>query len=150
VNTTSNATIDIVVVYDNPLASQLSAKLLKNESDIRVAAVCLNVNETLDAVKQVQPKVIVFELAKSYPTGSALLRSTGIEYPDLRAIVVSRHVNELDVFRTTGAAGFVATDLAARYLAMCIRNVHAGASWIEYTNQKRRLSTPAGGIERLD
>jgi hypothetical protein len=44
VNTTSNATIDIVVVYDNPLASQLSAKLLKNESDIRVAAVCLNVN----------------------------------------------------------------------------------------------------------
>jgi DNA-binding NarL/FixJ family response regulator len=150
VNTTSNATIDIVVVYDNPLASQLSAKLLKNESDIRVAAVCLNVNETLDAVKQVQPKVIVFELAKSYPTGSALLRSTGIEYPDLRAIVVSRHVNELDVFRTTGAAGFVATDLAARYLAMCIRNVHAGASWIEYTNQKRRLSTPAGGIERLE
>jgi DNA-binding NarL/FixJ family response regulator len=101
-------------------------------------------------VKQVQPKVIVFELAKSYPTGSALLRSTGIEYPDLRAIVVSRHVNELDVFRTTGAAGFVATDLAARYLAMCIRNVHAGASWIEYTNQKRRLSTPAGGIERLE
>ena len=149
-NTTSNATIDIVVVYDNPLASQLSAKLLKNESDIRVAAVCLNVNETLDAVKQVQPKVIVFELAQSYPTGSALLRSTGIEYPDLRAIVVSRHVNELDVFRTTGAAGFVAADLATRYLAMCIRNVHAGASWIEYTNQKRRLSTPAGGIDRFE
>ena len=149
-NTTSNATIDIVVVYDNPLASQLSAKLLKNESGIRVAAVCLNVNETLDAVKQVQPSVIVFELAKSYPTGSALLRATGLEYPDLRAIVVSRHVNELEVFRTTGAAGFVATDLASRCLAMCIRNVHTGASWIEYTNQKRRLSTPAGGIDRLE
>ena len=149
-NTTSNATIDIVVVYDNPLASQLSAKLLKIESDIRVAAVCLNVNETLDAVKHVQPQVIVFELAKSYPTGSALLRATGLEHPDLRAIVVSRHVNELDVFRTTGAAGFVSSDLASRYLAMCIRNVHAGASWIEYTNQKRRLSTPAGGIDTLE
>ena len=145
-NATSNATIEIVVVYDNPLASQLSAKLLKSETDIRVAAVCLNVAETLDAVKQVQPPVIVFELASSYPNGSALLRSTGLEYPDLRAIVVSRHVNELDVFRATGAAGFVASDLARRFLAPCIRNVHQGASWIEYTNQKRRFSTPAGGL----
>jgi DNA-binding NarL/FixJ family response regulator len=150
VNTTENATIEIVVVYDNPLASQLSAKIIKPETDIRVAAVCLNVNETLDAIKQVQPPVIVFELAGSYPSGSALLRSIGLEYADLRAIVVSRHVNELDVFRTTGAAGFVASDLARRYLAACIRNVHQGASWIEYTSSKRRLSTPAGGIDNVE
>jgi DNA-binding NarL/FixJ family response regulator len=149
VNTTENATIEIVVVYDNPLASQLSARIIKPETDIRVAAVCLNVNETLDAVRKVQPPVIVFELAGSYPTGSALLRSTGLEYPELRAVVVSRHVNELDVFRSTGAAAFVASDLASRYLASCIRNVHQGASWIEYTNQKRRLSTPVGGIESV-
>ena len=146
---TSNATIDIVVVYDNPLASQSSPKILKSESDIRVAAVCLNVNETLAAMKQVQPRVIVFELANSYPAGSALLRNVGLEYPDVRAVVVSRHVNELDVFRSTGASGFVATDLASRYLALCIRNVDQGASWIEYTNQKRRLSTPIGGIPVL-
>ena len=148
-HTTSNATIDIVVVYDNPLASQSTPKILKSETDIRVAAVCLNVNETLDAMKQVQPRVVVFELANSYPAGSALLRNVGLEYPDARAIVVSRHVNELDVFRTTGASGFVATDLGSRYLAMCIRNVDQGASWIEYTNQKRRLSSPAGGIPVL-
>ena len=148
-NTTSNATTDVVVVYDNPLASQSSPKILKPETDIRVAAVCLNVNETLAAMKQVQPRVIVFELANSYPAGSGLLRNVGLEHPDVRAIVVSRHVNELDVFRSTGASGFVATDLASRYLALCIRNVEQGASWIEYTNQKRRLSTPIGGIPVL-
>lgn len=148
-NATANTTIDVVVVFDNPLASQSSPKILKNETDVRVAAVCLNVNETLDAMKQVKPRVIVFELANSYPSGSALLRNVGLEFPDVRAIVVSRHVNELDVFRTTGASGFVATDLASRHLAMCIRNVEQGASWIEYTNQKRRLSTPTGGIPAL-
>lgn len=148
-NTTSNAAIDIVVVYDNPLASQSSPKILKAERDIRVAAVCLNVNETLAAMRQVKPRVIVFELAHSYPTGSAMLRNVGLEFPDVRAIVVSRHVNELDVFRSTGASGFVATDLATRYLAMCVRNVDQGASWIEYTNQKRRLSTPGGGVPSL-
>lgn len=145
-NTTSNATIDIVVVYDNPLASQISARILKQETDIRVAAVCLNVNETLEAIRSVQPKVIVFELANSYPTGSALLRNIGLEYPEARAIVLSRHVNELEVFRTSGASGFVASDLASRYLGACIRNVEQGASWIEYTAQKRRLSTPSAGI----
>lgn len=144
--TTSNATIDVVVVYDNPLASQQSARLLKTESDIRVAAVCLNVAETLDAIQQVQPAVTILELAISYPTGSALLRTIGLEYPELRAIVVSRHADEVDVFRWTGAAGFVAGDLASQHLAMCIRNVRQGASWIEYTNQTRRLSTPVGGI----
>lgn len=149
-NTTENATIEIVVVYDNPLASQLSARVIQPETDIRVAAVCLNVNETLAAISQVQPAVIVFELAGSYPTGSALLRSIGLEYPELRAIVVSRQVNELEVFRTTGAAGFVDSDLVRRYLASCIRNVHHGASWIEYTSQKRRLSTPVGGIESVE
>jgi DNA-binding NarL/FixJ family response regulator len=149
VNSTSNATTDVVVVYDNPLASQSSPKILKNEREIRVAAVCLNVNETLAAMRQVKPRVIVFELANSYPAGSALLRNVGLEFPDVRAIVVSRHVNELDVFRSTGASAFVATDLATRYLAMCIRNLEQGASWIEYTNQKRRLSTPVGGIPSL-
>lgn len=149
-NTTSNATIDVVVVYDNPLASQLSARLLKPETDIRVAAICLNVNETLDAIRQVRPAVIVFELASSYPTGSALLRSIGLEHPELRAVVVSRHPNEVDVFRWTGAAGFVVSDLASRYLAMCIRNVQQGASWIEYTNQLRRLSTPVGGVPAVE
>lgn len=144
--TTSNATIDIVVVYDNPLASQQSARLLKTESDIRVAAVCLNLAETLDAIRQVKPAVTILELASSYPTGNALLRTVGLEHPELRAIVVSRHAEEVDVFRWTGAAGFVAADLAGRYLAMCTRNVHQGASWIEYTNQTRRLSTPVGGI----
>ena len=144
--TTSNATIAIVVVFDNPLASQISARILKRETDIRVAAVCLNVSETLDAIKNVQPRVIIFELANSYPTGSALLRNIGLEYPEARAIVVSRHVQELDVFRTSGASGFVASDLASRYLAACIRNVEHGASWIEYTTQKRRLSTPAVGV----
>jgi DNA-binding NarL/FixJ family response regulator len=143
VNATCNATIDIVVVYDNPLASQLTARLLKTETDIRVAAVCLNITEMLDAVRQVQPTVIVFELANSYPSGSALLRSTGLEHPDLRAIVVSRHVNELELFRSTGAAGFVAADLASRHLATCVRTVHLGASWIEYSTHKRRPSMPA-------
>ena len=145
-NTTSNATIDIVVVYDNPLASQTSARILKQETDIRVAAVCLNMSETVDAIKSVRPKVIVFELANSYPAGCAMLRNIGLEFPEARGIVVSRHVNELDVFRTSGASGFVATDLTSRYLAACIRNVEHGASWIEYTSQKRRLSTPIGGI----
>lgn len=149
-NTTSNATIDIVVVYDNPLASQLTARILKDETDIRVAAICLNVSETLDAMKSVRPKVIVFELAISYPTGCGLLRNVGLEYPEARAIVVSRHVNELDVFRGSGASGFVAADLAHRYLAACIRNVDDGASWIEYTTQKRRLSTPTGGISSIE
>lgn len=145
-NTTSNAIIDIVVAYDNPLASQISARILGQEAGIRVGAVCLNVSETLDAIRTVQPKVIVIELANSYPAGSALLRTIGLEYPEACAIVISRHVNELDVFRTSGASGFVASDLASRYLGACIRNVEQGASWIEYTTQKRRLSTLSGGF----
>lgn len=149
-NTTSIPTIDVVVVYDNPLASQLSAKLLQSETDIRVAAVCLNIAETLDAVKDVRPPVIVFELANSYRTGCGLVRSVGLEYPDLRAVVISRHVNELEIFRACGATGFVAADLASRHLAMCVRNAHLGASWIEYTNQKRRLSTPMGGVPTVE
>ena len=125
-NTTSNATIDVVVVYDNPLASQLSARLLKPETDIRVAAVCLNLNETLDAIRRVQPGVIVFELAGSYPTGSALLRNIGLEHPELRAVVVSRHPDEVDVFRWTGAAlaaAVMGLPLAVRAMRQAIDSV---------------------------
>jgi two-component system invasion response regulator UvrY len=146
VNTdTTASTITIVVVDDHPLASTGIARVLKRESDLDVAAICYGETESIDAVRRHSPDIIVFEFPNPRTGGPALLRAVANAHPDARVIVVGRHTSEIDMFRDAGAAGFVTTEECGRFLAACVRNVYAGATWIEYTGRRRRVSTPPGG-----
>ena len=142
---TPTETITVVVVADHPLASSGVARVLKREADMDVAAVCFGEAESISAVRRHEPAIIVFEFPNPRSGGPALLRSIALAKPGTRIIVVGQHTSEIDKFRDAGAAGFVVTDQSAKYLAACIRNVHQGATWIEYTGRVRRVSTPPGG-----
>ena len=138
-------TITVVVVDDHPLASTGVARLLKNEPALDVAAVCYGEVEAVTAVLKHEPSIVVFEFPNPRAGGQALLRSVAVAHPRARLIVVGQHASEIDKFRDAGASGFLITGEAKRFLAACVRNVYAGATWIEYTGQIRRVSTPPGG-----
>jgi len=142
---TSTQTITVVVVDDHPLASTGVAHLLKPEPDLDVAAVCYGDVEAVNAVLRHEPAMVVFEFPNPRAGCQEMLRTVAVAHPRARLIVVAQHTSEIDRFRDAGASGFLTTDQARKFLAPCIRNVHAGATWIEYTGRMRRVSTPPGG-----
>lgn len=142
---TPTETITVVVVDDHPLASSGIARLLKREPDLDIAAVCFGEAESISAIRRHEPGIIVFEIPNPRSGGPALLRSIALAKPGTRIIVVGPHTSEIDKFRDAGAAGYVTTEQSARFMAACVRNVHQGATWIEYTGRVRRVSTPPGG-----
>jgi two-component system, NarL family, response regulator len=142
---TPTETITVVIVDDHPLASTGIARVLKGERDMDVAAVCYGEAEAVNAALKHEPAVVVFEFPNARPGSQALLRSVALAHPRARLIVVGPHTSEIDRFRDAGASGFLITGQARQFLAASIRNVLAGATWIEYTGRVRRVSTPPGG-----
>lgn len=142
---TPTETITVVIVDDHPLASTGIARLLKGERDLDVAAVCYGEAEAVNAVLKHEPSVVVFEFPNARSGSQLFLRSVAVAHPRARLIVVGPHTSEIDKFRDAGASGFLTTEQAKQFLAVCIRNVVAGATWIEYTGRMRRVSTPPGG-----
>ena len=142
---TPTQTIPVVIVDDHPLASSGVARLLRSEPDLDVAAVCYGEAEAVNAVLKHEPPIVVFEFPNPRKGSQDLLRSVALAYPRARLIVVGQHTSEIDKFRDAGASGFVTTAQAKEFLAVCIRNVYTGATWIEYTGRMRRVSTPPGG-----
>ena len=142
---TPTETITLVVVDDHPLASTGIARLLKDEPDLDVAAVCYGEAEAVNAVLTHEPSVVIFEFPNARSGSQLLLRSVAVAHPRARLIVVGPHTSEIDKFRDVGAGGFLTTEQAKQFLAICVRNVVAGATWIEYTGRMRRVSTPPGG-----
>ena len=142
---TSTETITVVIVDDHPLASTGIARVLKGERDIDVAAVCYGEAEAVNAVLKHEPAVVVFEFPNPRAGSQTLLRSVAVAQPRARLVIVGQHTSEIDRFRDAGARGFLTTEQSRQFLAVCIRNVLAGATWIEYTGRMRRVSTPPGG-----
>ena len=142
---TPTDTISVVVVDDHPLASTGVARLLKGEPGFDVAAVCYGEAEAVTAVLRHEPSIVVFEFPNPRNGSQEVLRSVAAAHPRARLIVVAHHTSEIDKFRDAGASAFLMTDQAPRHLAACVKNVVAGATWMEYTGRVRRVSTPPGG-----
>jgi DNA-binding NarL/FixJ family response regulator len=144
-NQNSVPTIDLVIVDDHPLASSGIARILKRETDLRVAAECLSGVEAVEAVQRTKPAVVVFELHSPHASGAMLLRAVRNVDAHAQVVVVTRNIGERENLRTAGVTGFVTTDLAGKHLAACIRAVHDGATWIEYVGNPRTSpsSSPA-------
>jgi two-component system, NarL family, response regulator len=142
---TPTQSITVVIVDDHPLGSAGVERALRGERDLDVAAVCYGEAEAVNAVLKHEPAVVVFEFPNPRAGSQTLLRSVATAHPGARLIVVGQHTSEVDKFRDAGASGFLTTEQAKQFLPTCIRNVIAGATWIEYTGRLRRVSTPPGG-----
>lgn len=142
---TPTESITVVIVDDHPLGSAGVERTLRRERDLDVAAVCYGEAEAVNAVLKYEPAIVVFEFPNPRSGSQMLLRSVATAHPRARLIVVGQHTSEIDKFRDAGASGFLTTEQAKQFLSACIRNVIAGATWIEYTGRLRRVSTPPGG-----
>jgi DNA-binding NarL/FixJ family response regulator len=125
--------IRLVLADDHPPILQGLTLLLRQEPDLEVLAGCRDGEETLQAVRQFQPDVLILDILMPGKDGLAVLRELRqLEIPT-RVILLTAAIDEdnlLEAMRL-GVGGVVLKEMAVPLLIQCVRKVYAGDQWLE-------------------
>jgi two-component system nitrate/nitrite response regulator NarL len=124
-------TVRILVADDHPIFRDGLTRLLEAEPSYRVVGVAADGNETLRAVAELAPDLVLLDLSMPAPGGMDVLRALGPE-PALRIIVLTASADEREVVEALrwGARGVLLKESATPLLFKCIRCVMGGQYWV--------------------
>ena len=135
--------ITLVLADDHPLILDGLENLLKVEQDFSVLARCGAGGETLEAVRQHQPDILVLDLRMPGMDGFQVLRSLKTTKIATRVVLLTAALDEEALVEviSLGVRGVVLKEMAPQLLVRCIRTVHAGGQWLERQATTRALET---------
>jgi DNA-binding NarL/FixJ family response regulator len=145
--------IRLVLADDHPIVLDGLTQLFAIGRDFQVLARATNGEEALQAVRQLQPDILVLDLRMPGKDGLQVLREMQREALATRTVVLTALDNDdvLDAI-SLGAAGIVLKDMASALLVQCVREVHAGRKWLERSIAGRaveRFVKGEGGTRRM-
>ena len=125
--------IRLILADDHPPILQGLTLLLRQEPDFEVLAGCRDGEETLQAVRQFQPDVLILDILMPGKDGLAVLRELRQLKIPTRVILLTAAIDEdnlLEAMRL-GVGGVVLKEMAVPLLIQCVRKVYAGDQWLE-------------------
>ena len=136
--------IRLVLADDHLLILEALEILLQREPDFHIVARCQNGEETLHAVRQHRPDVLILELHIPGKSGLEVLREMSQDKLPTRVVLLATplHDDELLEALLLGVGGVVLTERTSQQLVGCIRKVYAGDQWLD-------SSTVGGAVETL-
>ena len=136
--------ITLVLADGHPLILDGMENLFHQEKDFRVVARCLGGEETLKAVHEHKPDILVLDIRLSGKDGISVLREMRKAKLSTRVVVLTAALDEEQLAEAVrlGVRGLVLKEMAPKLLVQCIRQVRAGELWLE----KRSVSS---ALEKL-
>ena len=125
--------IRLVLADDHPIVLDGLEQLFRLEKGFEVLARCVNGEETVLAVREHRPDVLILDLQMPGKTGLEVLREMNGEGLPTRVVLLTAALNVDEVLEATrlGVRGVVLKEMAPRLLVQCVRTVHAGGQWLE-------------------
>lgn len=125
--------IRLVLSDDHPIVLDGLEQLFRLEDDFSVVARCRDGFETLRAVREHQPDVLVLDVAIPGKDGIEVLRSLHEEQFPTRVLLLTAALAERQLREAIrlGVAGVVLKETAPEILVEAVREVHAGRRWLE-------------------
>ena len=141
----------LVIVEDHPLVAQGLKALLEHDHD--VVAIVQDSGKAVAAIRRAMPDVVLLDLSMPKRNGMELLPELRANFPDVKILVVTMHVDRsvADMAIGAGADGFVPKESTARELRAAIAAVREGESYISPRVPRRTYREPTvGGDPTLD
>jgi DNA-binding NarL/FixJ family response regulator len=140
--------IRLVLADDHPLILQALEQLFETQPDFQVLARCVSVEETLRAVWQHRPDVLLLDLCMPETGGLTVLRKMKQEEVRTRVVLLTGMVDEEEMLEAIhlGVCGVVLKDTPPALALQCVRAVHTGAQWLE----RRSISQALERLLQLD
>ena len=124
--------IKVLVVDDHTIVRDGICALLALAGDIEVVGQAANGSDALKIVKQLEPDVVLMDIAMPIMGGLEATRRISKEFPRTRVLVLTQYDDKEYVFPVieAGASGFISKAAASTELASGIRSVYQGDSYL--------------------
>jgi len=144
--------IKVLVVDDHTIVRDGICTLLALAGDIEVVGEASNGSDALKMVKELEPDVVLMDIAMPIMDGLEATRRICKEFPRTRVLVLTQYDDKEYVFPVieAGAVGFISKAAASSELAAGIRAVYQGDSYLspsaarllveDYRHGDRRVS----------
>jgi two-component system response regulator NreC len=124
--------IRIVLVEDHAILRQGLKALIEIESDFHIVGEFGSVEDSLDGIRELQPDLVLTDLAFPGRSGIDLLAEIQPLSPLTRKLVLTAHENEeyIRAALNAGADGYILKDANSAELMLAIRTVAAGQQFL--------------------
>ena len=136
----------IYLVDDHPLMRRGYRSLLESQPDLRVCGEAGTVEQALVEVRELQPDLVIADIALGDASGLDLIRRLHGRMPDLPILVVSMHDEVLYAERAlrAGARGYLTKGETDSDLVATVRTLLAGGHHLTPRMQARAIEQMAG------
>lgn len=124
--------IRVLVVDDHTIVRDGICALLALAGDMEVVGEAANGSEALKKVKELQPDVVLMDIAMPIMDGMEATRRISKEFAKTKVLILTQYDDKEYVLPTidAGAAGFITKAAASSELASGIRSVFRGDSYL--------------------
>ncbi|MEM7336577.1 MAG: response regulator transcription factor [Chloroflexota bacterium] len=149
--------ISILLAEDHVLVRAGIRALLQSLSYTEVVAEAGDGQEAVDLIAKLQPNIVLMDISMPKLNGLEVTRRMVKQFPDVRIIMLSMHMNEEYVLQAlnAGAAGYLLKDSSIAELELAIRSVSEGETYLSppvsrhIADYVRRVGSQTSMLERL-
>jgi DNA-binding NarL/FixJ family response regulator len=133
--------VRLILADDHPIVLDGLEQLFRAQKDFTVVARCRDGAETLRAVRQHRPDVLLLDIRMPAPDGLQVIRELQKDSLPTRVVLLTAALEEDDVLEAVrlGVQGVVLKEMSPEMLMECVRKVAAGEQWIERRSLTRAL-----------
>ncbi len=137
----------VLIVDDHPVVRQGLAQLINQEKDLEVRGYAEDAHEAMQAIKNVQPDMVIVDISLKDTSGMDLIKDMKIQYPNLPILTLSMHDESLYAERAlrAGARGYIMKHEATERVITAIRRVLAGEIYVSDSMAAKMVSKLATG-----
>lgn len=137
----------VLIVDDHPIVRQGLAQLINQETDLQVCGQAEDAPEALQAIRQLQPDMVIVDIALKDTSGMELIKDLKVQYPDLPVLTLSMHDEAVYGERAlrAGAKGYIMKQEATEKVVTAIRRVLAGEVYVSNGMAAKMVSRFVGG-----
>jgi DNA-binding NarL/FixJ family response regulator len=138
--------IRVLLADDHTVLREATAELVNNQVDMAVVGQAGTGEATLDLVEELQPDIVIMDIAMPRMDGLEATRNIAREFPTTRVMVLSAHQDPEHVMSLlkAGAASFLPKTVGLSELLEAIRATHRGESVLPPTIAKVVVDNLAG------
>jgi two-component system nitrate/nitrite response regulator NarL len=138
--------VTLVLGDEHPIVLDGLEHLFRLAKNFEILARCTTGEDTLRAVRQHRPNILVFDVHIPWENGLSVLGELIKSKLPTRCVIFTAALNDDEMLETVrlGVSGIVLKDMPPKLLIECIRKVRAGKKWFERDSSARVLEKLAG------
>lgn len=141
--------IKVYIMEDNELTRNVVKSLIEQVSDFEIVGEAEDGEQAVINIGFTEPDIIIADIGLPGIDGISAVRRIREEHPGIRAIMLTAHDSDDDLFQSfkAGAEGYILkTGLTKRRLELAIKSVEDGSVWLDPLIADRVLKAAASGV----